>query len=391
MKKTLVIFIIIFLLNLLLTGSIVPKYHGARSLSLGYATSAFNFDINMLFINPSFLASVSFSMSGYQFQQSYKSYLDFFDTLNETIAFDLKNFDTLSDIKKNEVWSSIKELYSSKVGLYGFKSQNPGFIGKSYGISISFENESVMSTVQNDILSKEISDISGQDINTLKIDFLGLSYRKYSIGYAMNFSKDLNIGVTLNYLKGNGNRFQNNLTDSDVFNTDKKIDSYVTRGWADAEGEFSKIIMDFGANMSIGQHFRVGAVLKNFGNPSISFNENEIEFKQRIIAGIAFRPSNDLNFYIDMDLKKTALIYNGEEMHPISFGIEKGFFKNKFFIRAGIQSDLASEYFIGKKSLSLYGLGFGLNMNKVIIDCGMGLDPNGKIINIAVSGFFIVQ
>ena len=136
---------------------------------------------------------------------------------------------------------------------------------------------------------------------------------------------------------------------------------------------------------------RFGAVLKNYRNPVISFNENEIELKQRIIAGIVFRPSNDLNFYIDMDIKKTELIYNGEEMQPISFGVEKGFFHNKLFVRAGILSDLATEYFIGEKSHSLYGLGFGFNMNKIIVDCGIGLDPNGKITDIAISGFIIVQ
>ncbi len=390
MKKTLIIIIIIFLLNSLLI-SIVPKYHGARSLSLGYSTTAFNFDVNMLFINPSFLASVKFSMSAYQYQQSYRSYLDFFDKLNETIAFDLENFDTFTDIKKNEAWTSIKELYSGKTGLYGFKSQNPGFIGKNYGLSISFENESVMSTVDNEILSRDISEIAGQDINSLMIDFLGISYKKISVSYAMNFSQDLNIGVTLNYLKGKGNRFQRNLTDNDVFNNEKKIASYVSKGWADAEGKFSKIVMDIGANMKIGQYFMVGAVIKNYGSPVISFNENDIELSQRIIAGVAFRPSYDLNFFIDMDIKKTALIYNGEEMHPISFGVEKGFFRNKLFIRAGILSDLESEYFIGKKSHTLYGLGFGFNMNKIIVDCGIGLNPDGKISDIAVSGFIIVQ
>jgi len=390
MKKTFKIILVLLLLNSVIF-SIVPKYHGARSLSLGYASTAFNFDINMLFLNPSFLASVTFSMSGYQYQQSYRSYLDFFDKLNETIAFDLENFDTLTDIDKNLAWNSIKDLYSSKVGLYGFKSQNPGFIGNGYGISISFENESVISPVNNDLLTKDVDEISSQDINSLEVDFLGLSYKKFSIGYAMNFSQDFYIGATLSYLKGNGNRFQKKLSDNKIFNNDKKIDSYVSNGWADAQGEFSKIVMDFAANMNIGQYFRAGVILKNYGNPVISFNDNEIELKQRIIAGIAFRPSNNLNFFIDMDIKKAVLIYNGEEMQPISFGIEKGFFKNKFFIRAGLLTDLASEYFIGSKSHTLYGLGLGFNMNKIIVDCGMGLDTEGKIKNIAVSGFIIIQ
>ncbi len=370
---------------------IVPKYHGARSLSLGYTTTAFTFDINMLFINPSFLSTVSYSMSGYQYQQSYQSYFDFYKRLNTTLSYEIEKFYSFPDTKKKKVWDSIKKLYSGTTGLYGYKSNNPGYIGKGYGISISFENEAIMSTINNGVLTKDVNEINQSDINSLKVDFLGISYKKFSIGYAMNFSQNLNIGVTLNYLRGKGNRFQESLTDRNVFSPQKKIDSYVSKGWNEPQDKFSKIVTDFAANMSIGQYFRIGAIIKNFGNPVISFNNNKLTLNQRIIGGIAFRPSVSLSLYIDMDIKKTVLINDGDEMQPFSFGIEKSFFSNKLFVRAGFMSDLATEYFIGKKSHSLYGLGFGFNMNKTIIDCGMGIDPDGKVINIAISGFFIVQ
>jgi hypothetical protein len=92
-----------------------------------------------------------------------------------------------------------------------------------------------------------------------------------------------------------------------------------------------------------------------------------------------------------MDLKKLDLLYNGQDMQPISFGIEKGFFKNKFFVRVGMLSDLAEKYFIGKKSNALYGLGVGFNMRKIIVDLAVGLDNDGTIKNLAVSGFIIVK
>jgi len=389
MKKYIII--LILTLNFTLMGGIVPKYFGARALSLGYATTAFSYDINMLFINPSFLSSISYSMSGYQYQQSYQSYYNSYDLLNNILSYDISDFNSLSDIKKEQVWKSIGELYSNKVGLYGYKAQVPGFISKNYGISISFENESVVSPIDNEILSKDTSNVTQTDIDSLKFNFLGLSYKKFSIGYAMNFSQDLNIGVTLNYLSGKGNKFSDFLINKNNFNSDKKIDSYVSRAWTDTEHEFSKIIFDFAANMNIGQYFRVGAVLKNYGNPVISFADENIEIKQRIIAGVAFRPAKSMSLYIDLDIKKTNLLYNGEDMQPFSFGLEKGFFNNKLFIRAGFLSDLTADYFLGKKSNSIYGFGFGFNMNKIIVDCGMGIDNNGKITSIAVSGFVIVQ
>ena len=99
-KKTIIFFI--FMMIQLSVFCIVPKYHGARSLSLGYTTTAFTFDINMLFINPSFLSTVSYSMSGYQYQQSYQSYFDFYKRLNTTLSYEIEKFYTFPDTKKKK-------------------------------------------------------------------------------------------------------------------------------------------------------------------------------------------------------------------------------------------------------------------------------------------------
>jgi len=78
-------------------------------------------------------------------------------------------------------------------------------------------------------------------------------------------------------------------------------------------------------------------------------------------------------------------------MQPISFGIEKGFFKNAFFIRAGMFNDFFEKRFFGKDSAALYGLGLGFNLGTVIADFGIGLDSRGNVKNLAISGFILIK
>ena len=91
MKKK-VISIILVVITACLMYSIVPEYYGARSLSLGYASTAFNYDINSIFINPAMLSYVFFPVTGYQYQYSYLDYKDFGENLNKILEYDLKSF-----------------------------------------------------------------------------------------------------------------------------------------------------------------------------------------------------------------------------------------------------------------------------------------------------------
>ncbi|MCK4889795.1 MAG: hypothetical protein KAS97_07675, partial [Candidatus Aminicenantes bacterium] len=51
--------------------SVIPMYYGARSLSLGYSSSAFNYDFNSVFLNPGLLSGYGYFISGYQHQSDY--------------------------------------------------------------------------------------------------------------------------------------------------------------------------------------------------------------------------------------------------------------------------------------------------------------------------------
>ena len=92
-----------------------------------------------------------------------------------------------------------------------------------------------------------------------------------------------------------------------------------------------------------------------------------------------------------MDITKTDLLFNGEEMQPISLGIEKSFFQNRLFVRAGLLTDLTESHLFGKKSGILYGTGLGFNMKRFIVDVGLGIDSTGSVKSLAISGFIMFK
>jgi len=388
--KKLFIFLLIFITVNFSLFSIIPRFYGARSLSLGYASVACSFDINSIFVNPSLLSSVSYPISGYQYSHSYLDYKNYLDDLKVIISNDLKNFTDLKDIEKENLFVKLKGLFDSKHGIYGFKSNDPGFITKDYGFSVSFVNTAVISPNKSDVLSKKIGEISNIDIASLNMNFIGLKYTKYSLAYSFKISKAVSFGVGLHLLKGKSADFNSSIT-NDIFSPGSDSKAYLEHGWKSAEHKFTKIVTDLSFAADIGKYFKLGVIIKNVGNPKLSTNEREIVMEKRVIAGLAFRPDMKWGIYFDMDVLKSDLLFNGEKMQPVSFGIERGFFYNKFFLRAGFLSDLTEPHFLGKKSNILYGLGLGFNIHNIIVDLGLGIDHGGKLCNLAISGMFILK
>lgn len=369
---------------------IVPGYFGARSLSLGYSTTGYNLDINSIFINPALLSYVNSPISGYQYQHSYLDYKDFLGNLNDILNYDLIDFENIDFNKKELLFSKLKNLFNSKSGIYGFRSNIPGFVTRNYGISFSVIDTAIMNARDNDIFNKKVEEISNEDIASLKMNFKGLRYKKFSFAYSLFIVKNVSIGVGFHYLNGKITGFNSSIVD-EVFISDSISRDYLEYAWKKAEDKFSKIITDLGISVDVGKNFRIGVIAKNLGNPIINGSETRIVLETRITAGIAFRPDPQFGIYFDMDIKKTDLLLNGEMMQPFSFGIEKGFFNNKFFLRAGLLNDLTEKYFIGSKSNILYGIGIGFNMNKFFVDFAIGIDNVGTINNLAISGFFVLK
>lgn len=376
--------------------SIVPGYYGARSLSLGYASTAFNYDINSIFTNPAILASLQYSISGYQYQNSYMDYKTFDDDLAGVLAYDLAHYEDLTQNDKTEVMSRLRDMFHGKGGMYGFSGSVPGFVNRGYGLAVSLINTAVITPIEPDsdgsmnIFDVPVENVTNQGIAGLQMNFLGLKYKQISLSYGMPVAQNINIGVTLHYLNGKVNDFNRSLL-SDTFNRDNGVKDYLETAWSDPEEKFSRFLVDVGATAQFGRFFTAGVVMRNVSGGKIKTGVRELEIPKRIVAGIAFRPNNSWGFFMDMDVQKSELLYNGQETQPISIGIEKSFFNNKFFVRAGMLNDLTEDHFFGKKSNSIYGLGVGFNTQKIVVDLALGFDNNGSVKSLAISGFFIIK
>lgn len=372
--------------------SIIPGYYGARSLSLGYASTAFNYDINSIFINPAILSSIDYTLWGYQYQHSYLDYRNFAEDLGDVLENDLDQFENLGQSEKSALFSQLKELFRSKAGMYGFRSSIPGYVSRNFGLSFSLNKTALINPVRpgENFFDHDIETVTNADIASLQMNFIGLNYKKISLSYSMDFRRSFSVGVTLHYLNGKVTTFNRSIVD-DIFSVDKEPKNYLEDSWGSAEEKFSKVVADAGIVMNLGKFFNISLVYRNFGAAKIRTAEQEIALDKRIIVGLAFRPDAQWGIYVDVDLKKSALLYNGQEMQPISLGIEKGFFSNKFFLRLGMLNDLTEKTLLGKKSNALVGMGVGFNMGKFIVDAAIGLGPNGTVKSLAVSGFILMK
>ncbi|MCK4764094.1 MAG: conjugal transfer protein TraF [Candidatus Aminicenantes bacterium] len=388
--KNLIVFLVLFNLAASLF-SIVPAYFGARSLSLGYSTTALNFDVNAIHINPALLAAVKYGLSGYQYQNSFMDYKNFAGHLDDILGYNLKNFESFPTDDKKALLGKLHDLFRSKNGLYGFSSSVPGYISRGYGVSYAIVNTAVINPLESDIFNKEAGNITNDDIASLGMNFLGLHYKQVSLSYGMSFSRGMNVGVTLHYLDGELTEYNASITDENVFTADTAVSTYLEDCWGQAADKFSRVTMDFGISVNFGAYFNVGVSVKNTWNPKIQTANREITLNKRVTAGLAFTPEPQWGIYLDLDIAPTDLLFSGEKMQPLSVGIEKGFFRNKFFLRAGFLTDLTGKYFIGEKSDVLYGLGCGFNLGSIIVDAAIGLDGSGSINNLAISGFFILK
>jgi len=391
MKKTA---LILLFCGLAVQGwAIIPSFFGARSLAMGNTSTAFNYDINSIFLNPSILCSIDYTLTGYQYQHNYMDYKNFGDTLSEILKSNIANYESLAGSQKVTVLSKLKELYQSKLGMYGFRSNIPGYISQRYGIAVSMVNTAIINptTPTGNIFDKEPDQVTNQDIAALKMNILGLSYKQFSISYGMPIYQDVNIGITMHYLAGKLTEFDGAMIDSSIFSAGKDPKDYLEYGWGKASEKFKKFAFDAGMSVSLGRFFSVGITVKNFTRTKIKTQKREITLQKRITAGLSFRPDTQWGIYLDVDVKKADLLYNGKSIQPISFGIEKGFFKNYFFLRAGMTNDLTEKHFFGNKSNVMYGLGFGFNMKKIIIDGAIGLDKKGAVKSLAISGYIVIK
>ncbi len=385
--KTAIIFIIFLTFQL---HSVIPMFYGARSLSLAYSSSSFNYDFNSVYLNPGLLSGFGYFISGYQIQSDYSSYKGFSDSLADILQTDLTNFESLGINSKEAVHTKLDQLFKSKHGMYGFLSSSTGAAFKRYGFAVSFVNLAVVNPERTSILDTDIDLITGDDLKYLNMSITGLSYTQYSLSYSLDVTKEISLGVTVHYLSGKVSEFSIPLI-NDQFASSSTEKDYLKYGWNGAENNFGIFLADFSLSAVISPMFRASIILKNYKDPVIEFDSGEIELSQRFIAAVSFRPDQRTGIFIDVDIKKSDMYLNGEDIQPVSLGLERSFFNGRFFARVGIMSDLTEKYLFGGKGKLFYGFGLGVYINKVLIDAGLGIGGDGKVSSIAVSGFFIVK
>ena len=370
--------------------SFFPYFHGARSLALGYSSLAFNYDFNAIYLNPAQLNSLSASLGGYQFQSSFLDYLDFTGQLEKISAFDLRNFQNLGAEQKNDLLERLKDVFSVKTGINGFQIKNPGYAGKGYGLAVAFVDSAIIFPLANDVLSRPAEQISNTDIASLQMRFSGFHYTNYSFSYSFSLSKGLALGATIHYLKGKVSEFNVAIVDA-PFRPSSGAKEYLQCAWSGAQKDFNKFNFDLGVSADLGLYFKAGLLVKNVANPVITTEIRELLLPRRVIAGLAFRPDSQWGISMDIDVGKSDLYHNGQKVQPVSLGVEKSFFQNKLFLRAGFLNDLSEKYFLGRKAKILYGIGLGFNLASFLIDFALGLDQLGDVKNLGISGFYLIK
>jgi hypothetical protein len=370
--------------------SFFPHFHGARSLALGYSSLAFNYDPNALYLNPALLDSLSVSMGGYQYQNSYLDFRGTSQRLAEISEHDLDHFQELEAGDKAALLERLREAFSARAPICGFQSRHPCYAGKRYAISIASVDAAVIQALDNTVLDKPAEEITNADIASLRVNFIGFHYTDYALAVAFPISRGLALGATVHYLKGRNTEFNAALT-AEPFRSDATAKDLLQAAWSGAESGFSRFNFDLGASMELGQYFKTGLVMKNATHPLIATALGELQLARRLVAGLAFRPDSQLGVFLDIDVSRSDLFHTGEAAQPVSMGVEKGFFQNKLFLRGGLWSDLAADYFLGRKANSLLGLGIGFHIGSFLVDLALGLDPLGRVKNMGISGFYLLR
>jgi len=370
--------------------SFFPFFYGARSLALGYASLAYNYDFNSLQLNPSLLASLTMSLGGYQYGSSSLDFRDISRNLAVARAYDLEHFQDLDASSREAALRALKEAFAADTVISGFRMRGPGYVGKGYAIAIATVDAAVVRPLASAALDQPASLVSDADIASLRVRFTGLHYTDYSLAIGFPLSQGMFVGATFHYLKGKSSVFDAGLG-AEPFTPSAGADDFLEAAWSGAEDGFSRFNLDLGAGIDIGQHLKAGLTLKNATDPIIDTAGGELRLARRLVAGLAFRPDPELAFFLDIDLAKGELFHGGEEAQLFSLGVEKGMFRNKLFLRAGLWSDLAAKYFVGREANALYGIGCGFNLGKFLVDLALALDSRGRVKNLGVSGFYALR
>ncbi|HNX97112.1 MAG TPA: hypothetical protein PKK12_05480 [Candidatus Aminicenantes bacterium] len=364
----------------------LPTYHGARSLALGFSGLAYSLDTDAQGLNPAMLAQLSLSMTGYQYQTNSFSVSNFNEKWNELQGLGTQGFLALPAADRAELWTRLQASAGGRPGLWGGQRKRISGTSGSAAFSVSWIDEAVFVPTDSPLWAKDSGTVTAEDLTQLSVNWIGWSYVQYAASYSFALSRGVSLGVTGRYLKGQGGTGQEFMLGGSTL-AGQTVRDRLKPAWTSADGDFHKIFMDASLSLALGSSFLAGVMVENVTRAKVSIADREIAPPRRATVGIAFRPTTEWGFFLDVDVAKTALFYATEKSQPISLGMERSFFNQALWLRIGLGNDLGEEYFLGRKSNMLYGLGIGIQLDKLVIDGALSLDRDGRVRSMAVSGF----
>lgn len=210
--------------------------------------------------------------------------------------------------------------------------------------------------------------------NASELRFRGIALAEVPLTYGYALTDDFAIGGNVKFMKA---RTYN--VGVPVFNTDfSNALSEAKNNYTDDQG----FGLDLGMLYRFGDKVRAGLVGRNLNSPKFNMkplfsgDDNSIEEKAQLRAGVAYKPISPLILAVDYDLTRNDTTVSGDyKSQNLSGGIELSLLKI-LQLRAGAYKNMA------KQDIGIvYTAGLGLNLWVVNIDLGASLSPKSTAVD----------
>ncbi len=363
-----------------------PFFNGARDLALAQSALTFTYDFQVCRINPALLSGFSTSLQGLSYQQNYGDWGGILEKSKELFEKNnLKNWDSFSNEKKASLWSSVQSLYNQENFFQGFVSKGAGFASGKWSLNYFNVHWSWLKPKPESLENIDAEKNPGyQELALLKFLQFGARFSQVVLAYSFGISSNIDLGFSVNYLKGRVLKKEVNFLDFAGEEVSKRV--FLENGWDFSEGEeISKIYIDTGLLFTIGRSLKAALVVKGVGKPALHLQKESLTIENQISAGISFHPDESWGIYFSALLKPSDLFFTGVKQQPVALGVEKSFFESKLFLRAGIRGDLQSTYLTGSNSPLRVSFGAGLNIAPLVADIALIMNSRRQLDGLALN------
>ncbi len=274
--------------------------------------------------------------------------------------------DLISQISQMPGWSSTTATNFVQAVDYGISQ------AEASGQEIPAEIQELTTTVAEVASAADTGGSLSDNESTLL--FKGMALFEFPLTYGHPITDDFAVGANVKYMKAR------------VYNTSVRVfDTDFADALSEAQDDYvdsSNFGVDLGALYRFGDDLRVGVVARNINSPSFDMepllpgDEDSMEEKAQVRAGVAWMPLDFLTLALDYDLTQNdTTVSDNYKSQNLGGGIELDVLQIVQF-RAGLYQNMA-ENDIGP----VYTAGFGLNLWVVNLDFGASLSPETTTID----------